>query len=87
MTDSEDWIEIAAVGDEEEAEIIAGLLRSEDIPCELEGPAHSPWPENIGAFGVNRVMVPPDRAGEAKALIAEREKEAERGGLSDDSDE
>ncbi|HTY42780.1 MAG TPA: DUF2007 domain-containing protein [Thermoanaerobaculia bacterium] len=84
--DGEDWVEVAAVGDDEEAEIIAGLLESEDIPCEIEGPSASPWPENLGALGVSRVMVPPDRAGEAKALIAEREKDAERN-LSDNAGE
>ncbi len=77
-TDQEDWVEVAAVGDDEEAEIIAGLLESEDIPCEIEGASASPWPENLGALGLSRVMVPPDRAAEAKALIAEREKDAER---------
>lgn len=76
--DSEDWVEVAAVGDDEEAEIIAGLLESEDIPCEIEGPSASPWPENLGALGLSRVMVPADRAHEAKALIAEREKDAAR---------
>ncbi len=77
-TDQEDWVEVAAVGDDEEAEIIAGLLESEDIPCEIEGAAATPWPETLGALGLSRVMVPPDRAAEAKALIAEREKDAER---------
>ena len=76
--DSTDWVEVAAVGDDEEAEIIAGLLESEAIPCEIEGNAASPWPENLGALGATRVMVPPDRADEARALIAEREKDAER---------
>ncbi len=77
MVDSEEWVEVAAVGDDEEAEIIAGLLESEDIPCEIEG-APSPWPENLGALGASRVLVPPDRADEAKALIAERERDAEK---------
>ena len=83
---SEDWVEVAAVGEDDEAEIIAGLLESEDIPCEIEGPSASPWPENLGALGLSRVMVPPDRAAEARALIAEREKDAERN-LSDDAPE
>ena len=74
---SEDWVEVAAAGEDDEAEIIAGLLESEDIPCEIEGPP-SPWPEDLGALGVSRVMVPPDRAEEARALIAERKKDAER---------
>ena len=73
-TESEDeWVEVAAVGDDEEAEIIAGLLESEDIPCEIEGASATPWPENTGAMGLSRVVVPADRAAEAKALIAERE--------------
>jgi hypothetical protein len=76
--DSEDWVEVAAVGDDDEAEIIAGLLESEGIPCEIEGVTASPWPENLGALGTTRVMVPPDRAQGARALIAEREKDAER---------
>ena len=77
MADSEDWVEVAAVGDDEEAEIIAGLLESEEIPCEIEG-APSSFPENLGALGSTRVLVPPDRADEAKALIAERERDAEK---------
>ncbi len=81
----EDWIEVAAVGDDEEAEIIAGLLESEEIPCEIEG-APSPWPEKLGALGATRVLVPPDRAAEAKALIAERERDAERN-LTDNAEE
>jgi hypothetical protein len=76
-TDAGDWVEVAAVGEDDEAEIIAGLLESEDIPCEIEG-APTPWPEDLGALGVSRVMVPPDRAEEARALIAERKKDAER---------
>ncbi len=84
--DSVDWVEVDAVGEDDEAEIIAGLLESEDIPCEIEGPSASPWPENLGALGLSRVMVPPDRAAEARALIAEREKDAERN-LSDNATE
>jgi Putative prokaryotic signal transducing protein len=83
---AEDWVEVASVGDDEEAEIIAGLLESEDIPCEIEGSTASPWPETVGAMGHSRVMVPPDRAAEARALIAEREKDADRN-LSENSDE
>lgn len=86
MSDEQDWVEVAAAGDDEEAEIIAGLLESENIPCEIEGPSSSPWPENLGSLGVARVMVPADRAAEAKALISEREKDAEKN-LSDASEE
>ena len=83
--DDEDWVEVAAVGDDEEAQIVAGLLESEDIPCEIEA-APSPFPENLGALGATRVLVPPDRADEARALIAESERDAERN-LSDTAEE
>jgi hypothetical protein len=83
--DDEEWVEVAAVGDDEEAEIIAGLLESEDIPCEIEG-APSPFPENLGSLGATRVLVPPDRAEEARALLAERERDAERN-LADSTEE
>jgi Putative prokaryotic signal transducing protein len=83
---AEDWVEVAAVGDDEKAEIIAGLLRSEGIPCEVEGPSRTPLPDNLGAFGLSRVMVPPDRAEEARALIAERERESAGASDEDGSD-
>ncbi len=72
----EEWVEVAATGQDEEASLIAGLLQSEEIPCQVEGPSGgSPWPENIGAFGVSRILVPPDRAAEARALLERRERE------------
>jgi len=70
-----DWIEVASTGNDEEAALIAGLLKSEDIPCEVEAPSGgSPWPENLGAFGFSRVMVPPDRAAEAREVIARQKR-------------
>ncbi len=75
--DAAEWVEIASTGDDEEAEIIAGLLQSEEIPVEIDG-ASSPFPEDIGALGLTRVLVPPDRAEEARSLIAERERDAAR---------
>jgi hypothetical protein len=75
-TKNEDWVEVASTGQDEEATLIAGLLKSEDIPVEVEGPSGgSPWPENIGAFGLSRVMVPPERAAEARTVLERREHE------------
>ena len=72
----DDWIEVASTGQDEEALLIAGLLESAEIPNVVEGPTGgSPWPENIGAFGLSRIMVPPERAAEARALLERREKE------------
>jgi hypothetical protein len=74
--DTGDWVEVASSGDDEEAEIIAGLLESEEIPVVIEG-APSPFPEGLGALGSTRVLVPPDRADEARTLIAEAERDAD----------
>jgi hypothetical protein len=67
-----EWVEVASTGSDEEAALIAGLLESAGIPVQVEGPQATPWPENTGAFGVSRVMTPPDRAEEARALLAAR---------------
>jgi hypothetical protein len=49
----------------------------------------SPFPEDIGAFGQSRVMVPPERAAEARAALAQREQEyeAQSGREEEDSEE
>lgn len=74
--DEPEWVEVASTGQNEEASLIAGLLESENIPVEIEGPAGgSPWPENLGAFGMSRVLVPPDRLAEARAVLEKRERE------------
>jgi hypothetical protein len=70
---NEDWVEVASTGNDEEASIIAGFLRANDIECEIELPkGGSPWPENLGAFGMSKVFVPPERAEEARRLIESR---------------
>jgi hypothetical protein len=74
--DSEDWVEVAETGKQELAALIAGLLRSEGIPVEVEGPGSHPWPETIGALGTSRITVPPDRAAEAREIIASHEKKS-----------
>ena len=84
--DEPEWVEVASVGNDEEATLIAGFLESQDISCEVEGPSGgTPWPENLGAFGMSRVMVPPERADEARRLLADRERMSVRS-LEDDDD-
>ena len=69
-----DWIQVAAVGDDEEARLIAGFLQAQGIPSEVEGATNTAFPEDLGAFGLSRVMVPPERAEEAQRLIDSRER-------------
>jgi hypothetical protein len=87
MKDKSEWVEVASVGNDEEAALIAGLLESRDIPCEVEGPSATPWPENLGAFGMSRVMVPPDRAEEARQVLAEQKRAFGDGSRADDEDD
>lgn len=82
-----EWVEVASVGEDERAEFMAGMLRAAGIECQVEGPSHSPLPENLGAFGLSRVMVPADRAAEARALIEQHEREYERSGSPSSDDE
>jgi hypothetical protein len=76
--DEPEWVEAASVGNDEEATLIAGFLEAQGVPAVVEGPATTPFPEDLGAFGMSRVMVPPDRADEAKRLLAERERPGRR---------
>jgi len=87
VSSDEEWVEVAGVGQDEEAQLIAGLLQSEGIPCEVEGPSMTPFPEDLGAFGSTRVMVPPERAEEARALIAGRQREFEASGGAEEDPE
>ncbi len=73
--DEPEWVVVASVGQDEEASLIAGLLQSRDIPCQVEGPSTTPWPENLGAFGMSRVLVPPDHAEEARRILATQKRE------------
>jgi hypothetical protein len=72
-TRNEDWVEVASTGNDEEASLIAGFLQANDIENIVELPkGGSPWPENLGAFGMSKVFVPPERADEARRLIESR---------------
>ncbi|MFN2385803.1 MAG: putative signal transducing protein [Thermoanaerobaculia bacterium] len=75
----EDWVEVAATGRDEEATIIAGSLKAAGIPSIVEGPVSTPLPENLGTFGLSKVMVPPEREAEARRLLERRPRGEEDG--------
>jgi hypothetical protein len=76
--DEPEWVAAASVADDEQATFMAGFLEAQGIPSVVEGPANTPFPEDIGAFGMSRVMVPPDRAEEARRLLADRDRMSAR---------
>jgi hypothetical protein len=81
---TKDWVSVAETGNDEEAALIAGLLESLGIPVEVESPSGStPWPENLGAFGMSRVLVPPERAAQARELLAQRQRQFREHPLED----
>jgi len=86
MKDDGEWVVVASVGQDEEASLIAGLLESQGIPCQIEGPSTTPWPENLGAFGMSRVLVPPDHADEARRILATQRREHESSRAMDEDD-
>lgn len=82
--DEPEWVPAATVGDDEEATFMAGFLEAQDIPAVVEGPTTSPFPDDLGAFGMSRVMVPPERLDEAKRLLAQRERMSAEASTEDD---
>jgi hypothetical protein len=72
---SEDLVEVASVGDQAEAEMIRGLLKSEGIPSLQQqvgpsGPQLGYGLLNPGG-GPRRVMVHADRVAEARAVLVD----------------
>jgi hypothetical protein len=85
--DEPEWVEAASVGDDETATLMAGFLEAQGIPAVVEGPASTPFPEDLGAFGMSRVMVPPDRVNEARRLLAEQQRMSANASREDDETE
>jgi Putative prokaryotic signal transducing protein len=69
----QEWLSIIVVENEEHAELIEGFLRSEGIPAQLDSKYSHEFPAHVGSLGQVEVLVPADRADEAKRLVDERE--------------
>lgn len=85
--DDPEWVPAASVGSDETATLMAGFLEAQGIPVVVEGPTTNPFPEDLGAFGLSKVMVPPDRVDEARRLLAEREGMSARSSREEDETE
>jgi hypothetical protein len=72
-SDSDRWVIVRTVGTEEEAAVIEGYLRAQDVPAQVESLLFHQEPVTFGRLGEVRVRVPPDRADEAERLLAELE--------------
>ena len=73
MSKRKEWAVLRTVGTEEEAELAAGFLRNEGVPCQIESTHSNEFPLNVGELAQIRLEVPPERLEEARRLLAEQE--------------
>lgn len=71
--DSGKWVIVRTVGTDEEAAVIEGFLRAQDVPAQVESLLFHQEPVTFGRLGEVRVRVPAELAGEAERLLAELE--------------
>lgn len=70
---NDQWPVVRTVGTDQEAEVIAGYLRSREVPAEVERLPRHQLPVTFGRLGEARVRVPAERRAEAEKLLAERD--------------
>lgn len=70
---AEGWEVVAAVDNEEEAELMVGYLEGAGVPSAMESSHSHGFPFTVGSLAVVRVEVPAERLEEARRLLAERE--------------
>ena len=80
--DGTTWVEIASVGNEDEAKLLQGFLDSEGIPAQIENLSFSMAPTDFGQLGDIRVYVGSEDETRALELLRQREVEFEQ--LDDD---
>ncbi|MBV9495632.1 MAG: DUF2007 domain-containing protein [Acidobacteria bacterium] len=78
------WIEIAGVGNEDEASLLRGFLEAEGITSQIENVKSHVTPANLGKMGDIRVYVAQED--EARALELLRQRQTEYDNLDDDAE-
>ena|SRR5688572_12924389 len=78
------WVEIASIGTEDEARLLAGFLDAEGIPAQVENVKFSMEPVTFGKMGEIRVYVSTQNEARAMELLRKREVAYEK--LDDDSE-
>lgn len=82
--DGTTWVEIASVGTEDEASLLAGFLDAEGIPAQVEDVKFNMAPTDFGAMGEIRIYVPGPHEQRAQELLRSREREYDK--LDDDEE-
>jgi hypothetical protein len=76
--DGTTWVEIASTGTEDEANLIEGFLRAEEIPAQIENVKFTMEPINFGTMGDIRIYVRAEDEQRAIELLKSREREFEK---------
>lgn len=71
--DDLNWTTVRSVGNEEEATIIVGYLRANDVPAQMESVRFNQEPVNFGDMSDVRVRVPDEHRQRALDLLSDRE--------------
>ena len=82
--DGTTWVEIASMGTDDEAKLLAGFLEAEGITAQIENVKFHMEPINFGTMGDIRVYVPAEDQQRATELLRAREREYEQ--LDDDEE-
>lgn len=82
--DGTTWVEIANVGTQDEAKLLAGFLETEGIVAQIENVKSDELPVNFGMMGEIRVYVQSGEEVRAQQLLRSREQAYER--LDDDEE-
>jgi hypothetical protein len=69
----ESWEVVSTVGTDEEANILAGYLRANEVSAQVESLRFHQEPVNFGSLGEVRVRVPMAQREEALRLLSDRE--------------
>lgn len=69
----ESWEVVSTVGTDEEANILAGYLRANEVSAHVESLRFHQEPVNFGGLGEVRVRVPMEQREEALRLLSARE--------------
>jgi hypothetical protein len=82
--DGTTWVEIASVGNEDEANLIRGFLDAEGIAAQIENVKFTEAPTTFGAMGDIRVYVAEEDEARALELLRKRNEEWDR--MDDDGE-
>ncbi|MDX1632875.1 MAG: DUF2007 domain-containing protein, partial [Thermoanaerobaculia bacterium] len=73
MPETTEWTVLQTVATMEEAELAAGFLRNEGVPCRIGSTHSNEFPLNVGELAEIRLEVPENRRERAARLLAEQE--------------